>query len=108
MLKGLNMSQRIEFSSVTDTSDPKTIFVLRPLSGEEQENFKDAEGNKLKLSGTKIYDFLSTAVVEIKNFDIAGSVREQLNTITDSNILAELIREAANLSQMLKDDQKNS
>ena len=107
MLKGLDLKQRIEFSSSKDTADPKTIFVMRPLSGEEQENFKDPGTNKIKLAGTKIYDFLAAAIVEIKNFDGDGDVRSKLVTITDSEILAELIGECGKLSNMSKADEKN-
>ena len=35
MLKGIDLSQRIEFSSKEDKGDQKTIFVIRPLSGVE-------------------------------------------------------------------------
>jgi hypothetical protein len=105
MLKGINVNQRIEFVSSKDTEEPKTVFVLRPLTGEEKANFND--DGSIKLAGTRIYDFLSLAVVEIKNYEVEGTVREKLVSIKDDSVIAEIINEIGKISNMTGQDQKN-
>lgn len=105
MIKGLNMNQRVEYIPLYDNDEPKTVFVLRPINGEERSNFQD--DGKLRLTGTKIYDFLSCGVVEIRNFAIEGTIREKLVSIKDDRIIAELIEKVGELSEMTRQDQKN-
>lgn len=106
MLKGININERIEYVSKYDDAEPKTVFVFRPLSVEEKNNLVDENG-KVKLVGTKIFDFLEKTVVEIKNFSIQGTIREQLNSLSDDNVIVELIQEAGKLSNMSRQEQKN-
>ena len=105
MLKGLDINRRIEFVSSKDTAEPKTVFVLKPLSGEDRANFLD--NGTVRLSGTKMYDFLETSVVEIRNFDIEGDIRKKLISIEDDEVIAELVNEIGKISNMTRQDQKN-
>lgn len=107
MIRGIDVNQRVEYVSQYDDGDTKTIFVLRPLTGEEKNNLSD-ENKEVKLVGTKIFDFLEKCVVEIKNFPISGTVRQQLNAIGDERIIVELITECGKLNNMSRQDQKNS
>lgn len=106
MIKGIDPKQRIEFVSQYDDGETKTVFVLRPLTAEERNNIQDDNG-KIRLSGTRIFDFLEMAVVEIRNFPINGTLREQLNSIQDERVIIELISESGKLSNMTRQDQKN-
>lgn len=105
MLKGININQRIEFISSKDNGEPKTIFVLKPLTGEDKANFCD--NGEVKLSGTKLYDFIVSSIVEIKNFDIDGSIRDKLVAIEDDAVIAELVTEIGRINNMTRQDQKN-
>lgn len=107
MIKGIDVNQRIEFVSKNDTEEPKTIFIIRPLTGEEKANFQDEGKAEIRLSGTRMYDFLAASVVEIRNFNIEGDMRTKLNSIGDDALLAELIEAIGNLSNMTRQDQKN-
>lgn len=107
MIKGIDVNQRLEYVSKYDDAEPKTVFIFRPLTAEEKNNLSDDSGT-VKLVGTKIFDFLEKTIVEIRNFPIAGTIREQLNSISDENIVVELIQESGKLSNMTRQDQKNS
>ena len=97
MIEGIDVTQRIEFSSAKDTAEPKTIFVFRPLNREEQ-------GGMSKLN---MYDMLATCIVEIKNFNIKGTIREQLVSIKDNDVLIELIEKIGSINKITAVDQKN-
>lgn len=107
MIRGININQRVEFVSAYDEGEPKTIFVFKPLTAEQKNNLADDSGN-VKLVGTKIFDFLELTIAEIRNFPIAGTIRDQLNSISDEKVIVELIQEAGKFSNMTRQDQKNS
>lgn len=106
MITGIDVNQRIEYVSKYDDGETKTVFVMRPLTGEERNNLSD-ENKEVKLVGTKIYDFLEKCIVEIRNFSIQGTIRQQLNSIMDEKVIVELITEGGKLSNMTRQDQKN-
>lgn len=105
VIKGLDINQRVEFTPSTDTEEPKTVFVIKPLSGEDRANFVD--DGKVKLSGTKLYDFLSISIVEIRNFNVEGDIRTKLISIKDDVVIAELVTEVGRVSNMTRQDEKN-
>lgn len=105
VIKGIDVNKRHEFICSLDKEEPKTIFVIKPLSGEDRANFSD-EGN-VKLSGTKLYDFLAASIVDIKNFDIDGDIRTKLISIKDDAVIAELVLEVGRISNMTRQDEKN-
>lgn len=106
MIKGIDVNQRIEFVSKNDNSEPKTIFVFRPLTAESMLSFASEQNNgELKLTGSKIFDFLEMSIVEIKNYQ-EGSVNELLRTLPPM-IIAELVQEAGNINKMNGQDEKN-
>jgi hypothetical protein len=105
MLKVIDVNQRIEFVSKYDNDEIKTVFVLKPLTGEDRANFFD--NGTATLSGTKLYDYLSSAVVEIKNIDGDGNIRSKLVSIKDDNVIAELVTKIGEMNNMTRQDQKN-
>ena len=105
MIKGIDVNQRIEFISKFDTEEPKTVFVIRPLNGEEKSNMQ--EQGKVKLSGTRMYDFLALTIVDIKNCQTEGTIREKLIAIKDDNVILELIKEIGAINNMTEQDEKN-
>lgn len=61
MLKGIDVNQKIEFVSKEDISDPKTVFVLRPLTGFEMlelQNLSNAED---------LFKMVRKSIIEVKN-----------------------------------------
>lgn len=94
MLKGIDVNQRIEFISKYDTSEPKTIFILKPLS-----SFEMMELGKLE----SIEFYLEKSIVEVKNFnglDIKGSL-----SAISVKVLGELI-ECINKINKLSDEEE--
>lgn len=107
MLKGISVNERVELVSEFDDSEPKTIFVIRPLNGEERQNFLNPADDKIHLVGTRLYDFLEIAVVEIRNYDLGTTVREKLVSLKDDRVITWLIKEAGKLNNMTEQDAKN-
>lgn len=106
MLKGIDIDQRIEFSSKLDKDDTKTIFIFKPLSALEMMNLSSAsDDGQLKLTGTKIFDYLEMCIVEIKNYRLTN-VRDALVTLS-APVLTELITEATRINNVSEQDSKN-
>ena len=107
MLKGIDINQRIEFSSKSDDSEPKTIFIFKPMSAEDMLNFAgDGDNGQLKLSGSKIFSFLEMSIVEIKNYEPVGTVASILRTLPPM-VITELVQESASINKITGQDQKN-
>lgn len=97
MLEGIDVNQRIEFISSKDITEPKTVFVLRPLSGIERMNLV-----KQDFSIDKI---LGTAIVEIRNNKNIPVV-EYLNVL-GLDVLNELLRKVNEISHIEENLKKN-
>lgn len=103
MLKGIDIRQRIEFSSSLDTNEPKTIFVLKPLTSLETTHFSTLHDDD-QLSALRFY--IKSSIVQIKNFE-TEDVDEAINLL-DSTTLGELLTEINKINKVSKDDVKNS
>jgi len=109
MLKGIDVSQRIEFSCEDDV-EPKTVFILKPLSGlqmiEVSKNL--STDKKLVLNAQYIQSILECSIVEIKNPEV-----KEINKINDfisslsSVVLTELVVEVGKLNNLTGEEQKN-
>lgn len=108
MIKGVDISQKIEFVSKYDDGEEKTIFVFQPLSSEKMLDYVgDTNNGVLVLTGAKIFDFLGMAITEIKNFENQKeTVRETIKTLP-LNILTELVTEAGKINKITEQDRKN-
>lgn len=116
MLKGIDLSQRIDFT-FSDDSDPKTVVVLRPLSGVEMaelSNFK--EGDEVKVTAGYIVNMLAKTIVEIRNFPnegdiIASNEKELVNKFINGlsvKSLGEIMGEITKINNLTRQDSKNS
>jgi hypothetical protein len=106
MIKGIDVNQRIEFSFSNDKDDPKTIFVFRPLTSAEMMDLaSDAQGNTVKLAGSKIFEYLQLGIVEIKNYPVTD-VKEALKTLP-MDVITELVREMGRMNNMTEQEAKN-
>jgi hypothetical protein len=106
MLKGIDTRQRIEFISSVDISEPKTLFILKPLSSLEMMEFSTI--NELDQVGAlRIY--LEKSIVEVKNFNSLSqcSINELIDSI-DPKTLAELIIEINKINNLSGGEIKNS
>ncbi len=108
MLQGLSTEQRIEFVSKEDKSDPKTVVVLKPLSGMD----KISLGNYLDSSGTLTEGYLNSmldrAILEIKSPDITDK-KEAVEFVKNLDILVlqEVFSKINEISTSTKDIEKN-
>ncbi len=98
MIKGIDVNQRIEFLSKFDNSEPKTVFVLRPLSGFEMMEF--SEGRK-----EDIYNMILKSVVEVKNFE-DNNIEKAINSL-GIRVIGELIQFINEINNITEQDAKN-
>jgi hypothetical protein len=99
MLEGIDVGQRINFTSKKDKTEPKTVFVLRPLSGIDRLNI-------LQSVDSSVQTALETSIVEIKNNNNI-SKEDYIKTL-DLSVLDELMEKINNISNIKDDDEKNS
>lgn len=97
MIININESERVEFISQFDTTEPKTIFILKPLTGFEMMDFTNLEDKNIML------DFIITSIVEIKN---CNSDKTEFVKSLSLNILSELLVFITNLNNLTQDDKK--
>jgi len=108
MLKGINVNQRIEFTSKHDTEEPKTVFVFKPLTTEAMMDFvSDSTDGQLKLSGEKLFSFLGLSIIEIKNFGEENETVVNALKRLPPMVIVELVEEAVNINKMTGQDSKN-
>ena len=101
MLQGININERITFTSSEDT-DPKTEIIIRPLSGFEMMNLS------VLFQGGKFCSIILKSVVEIKNPDI--SEKEEVEKYISSlsvEILTVLMESITSINNVSDDEAKN-
>lgn len=116
MLKGIELSQRINFTFSDDT-DPKTIVTLRPLSGVEMAELSNFQENgTVKLSTDYIVRMLQKTIVKIENYPHEGSILEAdsakdeiFKFINGLNIkhLGEITNEITSINNVTRQEAKN-
>ncbi len=111
MLPIIDANQRIEFSISTD-QDPKTIFILKPLSGIQQfglsRNLIRNENGTYTTTEDYASKLLNLAIVEIKNPDI-NDAYELEKYISNLNVSAvsELISKISEMTFVTEEERKN-
>jgi hypothetical protein len=105
MKKVININQRFDFCLSSDIEEPKTVFVLRPLSGLEMlEMSSFVKDGQLCLNEKNVFSMLSKSIVEIKNFDTTN-IEEAINSLDVSDI-TELIMEIGKINNITEADKK--
>lgn len=97
MIQGIDINQRIEFISSFDNTEPKTIFVFRPLGGTELMKHTDMGETK------DFVGYLCSCIVEIKN--CAQDKTEFIKSLP-LNVIAELLVKAGSLNNVSDEDKK--
>lgn len=109
MIEGIDLNLRVEFVSKDDKADPKTVFVLRPLSGSEKINLSGFYSRgKLSLTGSYLLDVLRKCVVETKNPDLKNEELGEYLERLPSDIIVELGEKITDLVDVTDDERKNS
>ena len=109
MLQGVDINQRIEFVSKEDKTDPKTVFILKPMSGSQMLDMsKYISGKDLQVSSEYINYMVETSIVEIKNPDIteATKIKEYINQLS-STVLLEVMIRVGEINNVSDDESKN-
>lgn len=100
MLVGTNVKQRIELTLDCDNEneDPKTIFVVRPLTAHEMYEASSKLSKDTSLNS--VLSIIDTAVVEVNNFE---------GNIEDLPLYAinELIDKIMKINRLTEEEEKN-
>lgn len=64
MITGIDVNQRVEFSISSDTEEPKTIFIARPLTASEMMSFSSDNRDAVE----KTFGLLEKSIVEVRNY----------------------------------------
>jgi len=108
MLQGINLNERIEVISKEDKEEPKTIFVLKPLTALEMLDIsKYMQDGKLSFNGEYVRELLCNSIVEIRNPDTKGAtnILDFINSQTAS-VLMEIVVEIGKLNNITEDEKK--
>ena len=106
MIEGLNIKNTIEFTSKNDVSDPKTVFVLRPLKAHEILDAGNVSDGKMRLSGQYVVQMIESSVVEIRNYNTEGTIREKVESLPLS-VMTELINKISEINNLSEKEAKN-
>ena len=108
MIRGIDVTQRIEFISKEDKDEDKTVFVLKPLTASEVINISGMMTSGKAKTGDYMFELVSLSVVQIKNPDKKGEeVKDFLGTLP-ANILVEIADEVNKLVNISEKERKNS
>lgn len=102
MLKSIDIKQRIEWSDPEDVTEPKTIFVLRPLTSSEMLSLADGGDASKKTVG-----LIVASIVEVRNFGGETDIK----TIVDSlplTTMTSLSQKVAEINHLGAETRKNS
>jgi len=116
MINLLDINARVEVSLKNDKTEPKTIFILRPLTGPERLDltrfFKVEMGpdNKpqasLLINGEYAKLVLTKAITEVKDGDKIKTIPDIIDRLGPDDIL-ELITKVGELSSLTETEVKN-
>lgn len=107
MIKGIDVSQRVEYTFPHDTDEVKTVFVFRPLTSIEMMDLvSDGEGQEVKLKGKDIFKYLELSIAEIRNFPITD-VKQALPTLKIGDLTL-LVKEMDRINKMSAGEAGNS
>lgn len=94
MLQGLNTNERIEFVSKYDLTEPKTVFVLKPLSGYESTSINN------------LFESLMLVIVDIRNIPEQTSKEDYIKSL-DQQSFTELVMKINSLNKVTENEKKN-
>ena len=108
MLKGLDSRQKIEYVSKHDEDEPKTVFVIMPLTGVAMINLSTLnKKGKIQLKGEDVIDMLDGSVYEIKNHpDNDKLTKREILEALEFPIIEELMAEVQKINNLTEDDKK--
>jgi len=118
MIEGIDINQRIEYTLKSDTTEPKTVFVLRPLSGPEALELTTnrvkvliGEGGRpvaeLRMTAEHVRSVLKKCIIEIKDFKNFESIEKTIESLPPT-ALAELMRKITEINNLTEAERKNS
>ena len=108
MLEGIDSRQRIEYSLKRDKDEPKTLFVIKPLTGIAMLNLADVyKDGQIKMRGSDIVELLDSSIDEIKNHpDVETCGKRKVIESLELQDLEELINKVTEVNNITDSDKK--
>ena len=107
MLEGINIDQRIPFVSEKDKEDPKTTFILKPLSGIEMLDFSVGDNNGIiQLNSKQIKRYLQKSIVEVQNYRDDYTIDQVIDSLP-IEVLSEIFNKIIEINNLKKEEEKN-
>lgn len=97
----IDRNQRIEFVLSSDKSEPKTVFVLRPLRSTEIINLPG------KTKEEKAISLMTESIVEVRNFGDYENILEVIDSLVVDDV-KELSSKIGELCHINMETEKNS
>ena len=112
MIPGIGTNQEIEFVSTKDTTEPKTVFILKNLPARYKEKFAFEAGSSVQ-SGTKnvsvsLVDVSLAGIKEIRSGD--QKITEITESVIDSlpfEVIAEVAKKLIEMAFVGEQERKN-
>ncbi|GEM_PF-3112441 len=116
MITLLDINARVSFTLTRDISEPKTEFILRPLTGPEKLDltrfFKIETGPDkkprafLSITGDYARTILTRAIVEIKNIGEGKAIPEVVDSLSPDDLI-ELVKKIGEMNSLTEQEVKN-
>lgn len=105
MLKALNVNSEIVFTSKDDKTEPKTEFILKPLTSiQKMEMFVGVDA-KSAFKGDSLKKILLASIKEVRNFDIKNI--DEVIDVLPIETITELTLKVIDINGLTADEQKN-
>lgn len=104
MIQGIDVTQRIEFVDPNDTGDPKTVFVLRPLTASEILTLRYSTTD----NAMRIFNTIKASIVEAKNYFKSFEDKDKLVDSLPMNLITSLSLKIAEINHLQAEEIKNS
>jgi hypothetical protein len=104
MLQGIDVRERINFTFSNDKTEPKTVFILKPLTSIEKTIFSQMMNESNDKAEAFLF-YLKRSIVKIKEFKTTD-VNEALEII-DETSLGEVLVALNKLNGFTKVEAKN-
>ena len=106
MIKCIDLKEREEFISTQDTTEPKTVFVLKPLSSMDRGKIITRFDNGDNVDA--MFATVAACLVEIRNGDdVVKDITEETLKSVPLEVVIEIHNRILDRNTLLEQDRKN-
>jgi len=108
MLKGISLNEVLEYSSVKDEGEPKTIFLIGNITHKDKIRLFDGMDTS-KVAMSKAFDVLKIGLRGIKNLNGKDyeSITEEVLELIPFEVIGELLGKIVEFNRLGEAERKN-